>query len=98
MKIEVQIFANLREIVGIRNIFIDLKENSTVADLLDILKEKLTNGTQFYNVVVNEKKNELQKYFKIIVEGKILMNDTALEYKIENTVKRILIFPPVAGG
>lgn len=96
--LRVQFFANLREIIGIKETNIHLTENQTVNDLLQILRKTYANGEEFYQNVVEEATQKLQPYVKIIIDGRILFNDVAMNTIISSEVKSVLIFPPVGGG
>ncbi|WP_371806624.1 MoaD/ThiS family protein [Candidatus Lokiarchaeum ossiferum] len=96
--LRVQFFANLREIIGIKETSINFSENQSVDDLLQILRKSYPNGEEFYQKVVDEATQNLQPYVKIIIDGRILFNNIALNTIISPDVKTILIFPPVGGG
>ncbi|UYP45944.1 hypothetical protein NEF87_002229 [Candidatus Lokiarchaeum ossiferum] len=96
--LRVQFFANLREIIGIKETSINFSENQSVDDLLQILRKSYPNGEEFYQNVVDEANQNLQPYVKIIIDGRILFNNIALNTIISPDVKTILIFPPVGGG
>ena len=89
-RVEVRLFANLREAVGKDTIFLDFKEDPTVKMVLLGLVERepelrahlLANGS--YN-----------DRYKVLVGGKIVFPEN---YSKTISSNRVAILPPVSGG
>lgn len=94
MKVKVEFFATLREIVKEKSIIVELAENSTVQDLLADLIERF--GKTFKEAIY-ESKIELRNYIRILVNGRNIESIEGLKTKL-NSNDEVAIFPPVAGG
>lgn len=98
IKIEFRIFANLRDILGFKIIFIDIIKGSSIRDFLNIISEKYPNGPEFLRNVIDFEKKDVLPYVKILIDGRILMGDNILDTQITKEKSVIAIFPPVGGG
>jgi len=94
MKVEIRLFANLREIAGQKSVQEALPEGSTVEDAIRKLAEK--HGKDFQSKILDEAGHP-RKMFSILVNGQMITNlDGPLTKLKDGDV--IAIFPPVAGG
>lgn len=84
-------FANFREIIGKREIEVDLKSNSSVCTLLEELCRRYDLRTRLFEG------SALQKYVKVLVNGEDIGFLKGLETELKNG-DEVAIFPPVAGG
>lgn len=98
IKIEFRIFANLRDILGFKIIFIDIIKGSSIRDFLQIISNKYPKGPEFIRNVIDLEKKDVLPYVKILIDGRILMGDNILETQIIKDKSVIAIFPPVGGG
>ncbi len=91
MQVKVKTFANFREIIGKREIEVELDSNSSVRDLLEELCRRYDVRALLFEG------DALQKYIKILVNGEDVVFLKGLETKLKSG-DEIAIFPPVAGG
>ncbi len=98
IRIEFRIFANLRDILGFKIIFIDLLKGASIRDFLHTIRDKYSNGPEFLRNVIDLERNDVLPYVKILIDGRILMGDNILETQITKNESVIAIFPPVGGG
>jgi len=98
IQIEFRIFANLRDILEFKIIFIEIIKGSSIREFLHIIRDKYTNGPEFLRNVINLEKKDVLPYVKILIDGRILMGDNILETQIIKDKSVIAIFPPVGGG
>ncbi len=98
IRIEFRVFANLRDILGFKETFIDILKGSSIRDFLNIISDKYPNGPEFVHNVIDLEKNDVLPYVKILIDGRILMGDNILETQIIKNKSVIAIFPPVGGG
>jgi len=98
IKIEFRIFANLRDILGFKIIFLDIIKGTSIRDFLHIISDKYPNGPEFVRNVIDLEKNDVLPYVKILIDGRILMGYNILESQITKNKSVIAIFPPVGGG
>ncbi len=92
MKINVRAFANFREILG-RNLSVDLKEGSTVADLL----ESLSRSHQQLRPAIFDESGQVREYVIIMKNRKDVSALQGLKTALEEG-DEVAILPPVAGG
>lgn len=93
MKVKVKFFALIRELVGVRELDIDIANGMRVIDLLKLLAEKLPSG--FRDYVFNS--DEVSDSIIILVNGKGLKELNGLATEL-NEGDEIAILPPVSGG
>lgn len=98
IKIDFRIFANLRDILGFKETFIDILKRSSIRDFLNIISDKYPNGREFVRNVIDSNEEKVLPYVKILIDGRILMGDNILDTKITKDKSVIAIFPPVGGG
>ena len=92
-QITVKFFANLRDITKRKEIRIELEENSTIFQLLEVLFDQFTS---LRNEILTEN-NEPRESIQILKNGRNIKYLDSLNTRLEigDTVS---IFPPVAGG
>jgi len=98
IRIEFRIFANLRDILGFKVIFIDILKGSSIREFLNVIRDKYPNGPEFVRNVIDFEKKDVLPYVKILIDGRILMGDNILDTQITKNKSVIAIFPPVGGG
>lgn len=91
MRVKVKTFASFREIIGKREIEVELKSNSSVRDLLEELCKHYDLRALLFEG------DALQKYIKILVNNEDVVFLQGLETKLKSG-DEIALFPPVAGG
>jgi sulfur-carrier protein len=91
VKIAVRAFASFREILG-KELYLDLKEGSTVEDLL----ETLTFSNQELKEVAFDDSGVLKDYVLLMVNRKRI-DHSRLNAELKDG-DEVAIFPPVAGG
>jgi molybdopterin synthase sulfur carrier subunit len=92
MKIKVEFFAILREILDISSMEIEC-EGTTIEDVLNLLLERF--GSILENIIFEG--GRLKDMVKILLDGKDIrgLNDIKTELKDGDCIS---IFPPIAGG
>ena len=98
LKIEIRIFANLRDILKFKQRIYEFQVGLTVMEVLSYLGKKEMNGAQFLQEIIDHNTNDLKPYVKIILNGRILFPDKALNTKISVDPTVFAIFPPIGGG
>jgi len=98
LKIEFRIFANLRDILGFKIIFLDLLKGTSIREFLHLISDKYPDGPEFLRNVIDLEKKDVLPYVKILIDGRILMGDNILDTQITKDKSVIAIFPPVGGG
>ncbi|AEX85552.1 hypothetical protein XO10_05715 [Marinitoga sp. 1135] len=93
MKVEIKFFATLRLHLRVASLSLDLNENTTVNELIDILVKHF-NDEKVREYLIDE--NGIRKGTMILINGKNILHLNGLDTKIEEGV--ISIFPPAGGG
>ena len=94
MKIEVRLFANLRELAKTKAVIENIKSGTSVGDVLVKICERF--GTEFRGQVLDER-GQPNENIKIILNGHniVFLQGAATKLKDGDV---IAIFPPVGGG
>jgi len=95
MKIKVKFFAALREITGLKEDDVEMKEGSTIENLLTNLSQKF--GPQFKNYVFDEKTGEPRGHLQFLLDGKNVTSGEGLRTILSDGAQ-FAIVPPVGGG
>jgi len=94
IKVRVNLFLMLREIVGEKVVELNLPEHSTILDLINLLAKKY--GKDFSRYVFDEK-NKVRQYLNFLVNGKNIEHLKGFKTTLNNG-DSIVILPPPAGG
>ena len=94
MRITVQAYATLGDILGSRNVEVSTTAK-TVGELIDFIAERF--GESFKERLIDSQTNELKRLYRIIVNGRNVESLNKLKTGI-NEGDRVLFFPPVGGG
>jgi len=94
LKVEVRLFANLRESAKTKAVIEDIKSGASVGDVLNKICEKF--GTKFREQVL-DRRGQPNENVKILLNGRniVFLQGTATKLKDGDV---IAIFPPVGGG
>ena len=94
MKIEVRLFANLREMAKTKAMIEDIKSETSVGDVLQKICERF--GAKFCEQVLNERGGPNENV-KVLLNGQniVFLRGAATKLKDGDV---IAIFPPVGGG
>jgi MoaD family protein len=95
MKVKVQYFASLREIIGLREEILDLQENDDVRRLLEFLVDR--HGTKLKEYIFDAKVGTPKQYLQFIIDGKSISTLQGLETKLHDG-STFAVIPPVGGG
>ena len=94
MKVEVKFFTSLREITGKKTEDIQLKENTTITELVQQLSR--IHGKEFDQYIYN-KQNKVQEFLSFLVNGQNINNLNGFETALKDG-DVVAILPPVGGG
>lgn len=95
INVTVKVMGPLIKITGGSTISIELPDESTVWDLLDVLFERF--GEEMKNEVMEEGGLDLAPYYKVLINGR---NSKLMEY-LETVLEDgqvVHVMPPIAGG
>ena len=95
MKVNVQFFAAVRELVGLREETLELPNGSTVKNLLDLLVER--HGQSLRNYIYDPKSDELRRSLQVLVGDKPTSALNGLSTELTDGCV-LAIIPPVGGG
>ena len=95
MKVNVQFFAAVRELVGLREETLELTNGGTVRDLLDLLVER--HGRSLRNYIYDPKSDELRRFLQVLVGDKPTSALNGLSTELTDGCV-LAIIPPVGGG
>ncbi len=98
ISILVHFYANLKSIVGMPEMSIQIPYGLTVRQLLAQLQRDLPTGNQLMRYIINEKTHQLHPIVKIVLNKKFLDQKTALDTPLTQDQSTLGLFPPVAGG
>ncbi|MDI6884414.1 MAG: MoaD family protein [Hadesarchaea archaeon] len=94
MRIEVRLFAGLRELAKQKAVMEDLPGGGTVADVISRLSDRF--GQEFQKQVIGER-GQPSELLRILVNGRNLASLEGVETRLKDG-DVLAIFPPVAGG
>lgn len=92
MKVLVEVYGLLRELMGWKSIEIEMDDNSTLEQLIDALVNENPKVKEF--ILEGSK---IKDYVKVLVNGRDCRFLNGLRTKLENGYV-ISIFPPAGGG
>ena len=96
MKVKVEYLGHIRNIIGsVRDEEIEIRENSSVTDLLMVLSEKY--GAPFKKAVYEPKGTDVKSNYIITVNGYLLNQLNGVETKLKNG-DHVALLPIVSGG
>ena len=100
IKVEVRVFANLRDLTQFKKNFYIIKKGDTIGALLQDIARSLPQSQKFLQEIIDfsEPIPILRKYFKVILNGRILFTEQALNTPIVKVNSVVAIFPPIGGG
>ena len=93
-RVKINFLSILSEIIGKREISLKIKENSSIEDLVEQLREDLG---QTFDVYFFEPDNSLKKYIIIALNGKDIRQIENLSTIVHNG-DNISFLPAIAGG
>ena len=97
--IDIRIFGNLREVLGVKKFSMQIKSGTTIREFLGLIEEKFETGKNFVHEIMDSKiPNRVRDYVKFVINGRILIHDKILDSSFDNEGDVIAIFPPIGGG
>lgn len=94
-KVIVKFFGEYSKIVGLKQIEVKISKDTTLHDLLLVLKEKLNE--EIYRRVVDSEKMEIKRTVIVFINGRNATSLDGLKSKIGDGAV-VAFFPPGAGG
>ena len=96
MKVKVEYLGHVRNIIGsVREEEVDIRDGSSVANLLVVLSEKY--GDSFKKAVYEKSGTDVKSNYIITVNGYLLNQLKGLETKLKNN-DNVTLLPIVSGG
>jgi MoaD family protein len=95
LKIRVQYFASVRELVGLREEILDVEEKATVLDVLRVLARR--HGEEFREYIFNPGTEGPRSHLQFLVNEDSILSLNGLSTVLPDN-SSLAIFPPVAGG
>jgi len=95
LKIRVQYFASVRELVGLRQEILEVEEKATVLDVLRVLARR--HGEEFREYVFNPGTESPRSHLQFLVNEDSISSLNGLSTVLLDN-SSLAIFPPVAGG
>lgn len=92
MKVKVEVYGYLRNLMGWKSIDVELSEDSTLGQLLELLVEQKPEVKE----MIFEGGN-LRSYLKVLVDGRDCRLLGGLKAKLRDGTS-VSIFPPAGGG
>jgi molybdopterin synthase sulfur carrier subunit len=93
MRIILRYFADYREITGLKEMLIDVRENQTIGGLLRIM----VNKYPALKPEIFEDQEELKESVTILVNGRSIEFLERMKTRLQEG-DMVTLFPPVAGG
>ncbi|MFH0847934.1 MAG: ubiquitin-like small modifier protein 1 [archaeon] len=95
MKVNVRLFASIRELAGTKEERLDLTEGSSVKKLLEILCKRF--GLEFARYVTDLDSGLPRSQIQILVNGKSLASLKGVDTELTDGAE-VALMPPVGGG
>ena len=95
MKINIKFFAYLREIVGKKEIELEVDDHLDVENLLNVLSTKF--GEEFSKYVFDDKTGKPRSYLQYLIDGRSASTLHGLKTELCDG-SSFAIIPPVGGG
>ncbi|MEM0083577.1 MAG: ubiquitin-like small modifier protein 1 [Candidatus Nezhaarchaeales archaeon] len=92
MRVKVEVYGSLRSVIGRKSVEMELSEDFTLGQLLDLLVEQKPELKE----LIFEGEN-LRDYLKVLVDGRDCRLLGGLKAKLQDG-STISIFPPAGGG
>ena len=91
---EIKFLSILSDLIDTNELVLDLKENSTIRELISVLEDRV--GEQFKKRILSENR-ELTNYVILVINGKDIRSLNGFETKIQDK-DMISFLPALAGG
>lgn len=95
MRVKISVFSILRKIVGKKSFYMDLRDGSTLRELIKELSRRY--GEAFKEEMSRDMEESLTRLFNILVNGKSRNPSREGDLRLRNG-DEILIVQPVGGG
>jgi MoaD family protein len=95
LKINIKFFAYLREIVGKKEIELEVDDHLDVENLLKVLSSKF--GEEFSRYIVDDKTGKPRSYLQYLIDGRSASTLHGLKTELHDG-SSFAIIPPVGGG
>jgi len=94
IKVKIRVYATLKELFETSPFDIQTSAR-TVGELIDAISNKY--NARFKELLIDQQSGKVQKYYKILLNGRDIDFLNGLDAKIENE-DIVAFFPPVGGG
>jgi molybdopterin synthase sulfur carrier subunit len=95
IKVKIYSILGIKEVIGQREVEIELSENSSLSDLISKMVEKW--GNDLASRLLEPGSNKMLSYIRVMVNGKDIAFLDGFE-SILSDGDEVIIFPPVSGG
>ena len=95
MRVKVKFFASIREITGKKEEDVEVPDNTTVEELIEILSSKY--GREFSDYVYDERTGKPRDHLQFLIDGRSASTLQGLKTRLRDGCN-FAIIPPVGGG
>lgn len=95
IKVYVKFLGGLVERIGKKDLWVNLKSNSTIEELLNVLDNMMNRKVK--SLIIDEKSGKVYSHIRILVNGRDITFFKGLKTIIKDE-DSIIILPAVAGG
>jgi molybdopterin synthase sulfur carrier subunit len=96
VKVKVEYIGHIRSVIGsVKEEEVEIKDDSSIADLLMFLSEKY--GEPFKNAIYEKKGTDVKSNYIVTVNGYLLNQLKGVETKLKNG-DHVVLLPIVSGG
>ena len=95
MKVKTQYFASLRELLGVREEMLDVRNDIDVKGLLEVLVER--HGPKLKAYIFDPKTDTPKQHLQFIIDGKSIRTLRGFTTKLYEGAT-FAVIPPVGGG
>ena len=95
IKVKLHTILGIKEIIGKREIEVDVSENSSLSDLMTTIVGKW--GRELSDYLYEQESDKIKNYIRFMVNGQDISFLDGMDTKLKDG-DEVMIFPPVSGG